>query len=241
MVEVTELKIGEQHLKKFKKIRDLFLSKTEVPTKDNWKTMDNNEIWLTVVRQAMVVGSSASVEKMEDNKRLENWFYKVLSYNRLKRIKNEEKVREIIQKTLYRLGTRYYANKAKFLTYNFRILKTFKGGPKNMIKQVSELDSDKLKIGSIIGTFRYMKHKSARDFLMTLGVLENAVAFDTRVASIFKKVGIKLPRGFAEKKELYEEVEHEVLDKICKQLEISGVQFDRLLYQKMDEIKKTKL
>jgi hypothetical protein len=38
----------------------------------------------------------------------------------------------------------------------------------------------------------------------------------------------------------YDEIEQEILENICKPIGLSGIQFDRMLYQNYDEIMKMK-
>ena len=43
-------------------------------------------------------------------------------------------------------------------------------------------------------------------------------------------------KEFIGKAKLYDEIEKEILTKICKPIELSGVEFDRMLYQNYDKI-----
>jgi len=78
---------------------------------------------------------------------------------------------------------------------------------------------------------KYLKNKGAIDFLMELGFVKNALAFDTLVQNVLQEMGIELPKDVAGDSLLYAKIEKEILEKVCKPLEISGVILDRMLYQ----------
>ena len=86
-------------------------------------------------------------------------------------------------------------------------------------------------------TMSYFKSKGARDFLMELGLEKNAIALDTRITNILRCVGIDVPDDFIRD---YDKIERDILEDICKPIELSGVQFDRMLYQNYNEIMKMK-
>jgi hypothetical protein len=52
------LNITRDHLAKLELIKQKFLGKTYLPEPDNWKDLCNNQIWLKVIGQVMLVGSS---------------------------------------------------------------------------------------------------------------------------------------------------------------------------------------
>jgi hypothetical protein len=58
------LNITRDHLTKLELIKQKFLRKTCLPEPDNWKDLCNNQIWLKVIGQVMLVGSSLSEKSM---------------------------------------------------------------------------------------------------------------------------------------------------------------------------------
>ena len=76
---------------------------------------------------------------------------------------------------------------------------------------------------------------------MEAGLVRNAIALDVRIQNVLKKIGIKIPKGLETNPKLYNEVEKDVLLKICKPLGLLGIQFDRMLYQNYENIKKIKI
>jgi len=239
------MEIRNEQLKNFEYIKKQFLPKTKIPRKNNWKNKMNNDIWLDIVRQVIVVGSSKGVERLE--KRTE--FMSQISYEKLVQIKNEDELKKRINEVLRAVGTRYASSdiskckKTNAIVHNLKVLKNFKDGPRELLKKLSGFrgnNTDKRKIKYIMKIFQYMKSKGSRDFLMELGLVENAIALDVRIQNIFNKIDIKLPKGFETKQKLYDDIEKDILSKICKPLKLLGVEFDRMLYQNYENIKKIK-
>jgi hypothetical protein len=55
-----------------------------------------------------------------------------------------------------------------------------------------------------------------------------------------KDVGIRLPKGFRTTPKVYDYLEAKILNKICKPLRLTGMQFDRMLFQNYDKIMEMK-
>jgi hypothetical protein len=236
------LYITGEHLERFKQIKELFYSKTKVPLKNNWRSRTNNEIWLEIVAQVVVVGRSEPWDRLKENDELRN----KIAYENLVQIKSREELRSIINHVLLEVGARYVSSdvsksmKAKALAHNLNVLKGFQQGPKGFMLRLAEMkgpDNDKIRIRYVMDCFMYIKNKGARDLLMELGLVKNAVALDARIQAIFQKIGIQMPKISSDLK-LYEEIENEVLTKICKPLGLLGIEFDRMLYQNKKEIMK---
>jgi len=234
------LEIRDEHLDRFRKLKEHFLKGTTVPREGNWKSKTNNEIWLEIVKQVIVVGRSEPAEKLERDVRLKN----EISYEELLRTDyNEEEMRKKINRVLREVGTRYHNKKTDALVNNFKMLSRFLGGPKDLLRRLSEYDgseADKWRIEHMM-RFKYIKSKGARDFLMELGLVRNAIALDTRIQDIFDKIGIQFPKEFVSNPQIYDEVERDILERICKPLGVTGVELDRMLYQNKDRIVKMRL
>jgi hypothetical protein len=233
--------IDKNHVKKFETVKKLFLSKTELPEQANWKSQTNNDIWLKIITQVIVVGSSTPAHRF--NKRPD--LQQQVSYNKLIEIASQEALERTINQVLRAVGTRYASSdmskcrKTKALAHNLQILKGFKEGPKGLLMKLSELNggsSDRQKIRYLMKNFKYMQSKSARDYLMELGVIQNAIALDVRIRTILTKAGINLPKDFASNHKLYDQIEKDLLTHICIPLGLSGVEFDRMLYQHYEDI-----
>lgn len=235
--------ITKKHIERLKLIRDTFLKTTDVPSPDNWKYLSNNDIWLRFITQVMVVGGSAPAERFMQNSKLK----RDVSYNKLFKIEERKCLEEKINNVLRKVGTRYASQspekckKTQALVHNLKVLKKFKGGPKTLLRKLSEFkgrNESKRKAKYLMKIFKYFKSKSARDFLMGLGLTSNAIALDVRLQNILKnKVRLDLPERIASDPELYDKTEQELLSEVCAFLNLSGVEFDRMLYQNYDKIK----
>jgi hypothetical protein len=63
------------------------------------------------------------------------------------------------------------------------------------------------------------------------------IAIDIRVQNIFSHFGLKLPdAGKLNNKNIYEQAEKEIIEKICIPLKIAPIYFDRILFQNYSEI-----
>lgn len=240
---MVAMRITPQHINKFKEIKRLFFSRTEVPKPNYWKGWSNNAIWLQLIRQVIVVGGSGPADEFNNRSALK----KIVSYNALSKLENEKEIKRLINSVLCEIGARYASKnitkcrKTQALAHNLKILKGFRGGPKGLLKKVAGFtgrNETRRKIKYFMKIFHFVKSKSSRDFLMALGLIKDAIALDIRVQNILKKVGVRVPKGLVGNSEIYDEAEKELLNRLCKPLRLSGVQFDRMIYQNYDKIKK---
>jgi len=239
------LNITNEHLAKLELIKQRYLGNTCLPEPDNWKSKSNNEIWLKVIEQVMLVGRSSPAEKFSKDLELQ----KKVSYEQLLKIKDDEnQLKKVIHEVLQAVKTRYASasiekcRKTKALVHNFKVLSEYKDGPKGLLEEVSKFNTDKEKIKYIMSKFKYIKSKGARDFLMDLGLVRDAIALDARIKNVLEKIiGIEISKDLLEKiknnSKSYDEVEEELLLKVCKPLNLSGIEFDRMIYQNYKEIK----
>jgi len=241
MLHEAMLEIKKEHLQRFEQIKKQFLEKTRVPKENNWRRWINDEIWRYIIEQVIVVGNSKPAEKFRKDVDLR----RQVSYKELAKIKDENKVKRKINYVLRAVGTRYASSnilkckKTDALAHNLRVLKTFNDGPKGLLRRLSEFEgpfADKRKIKYLMKNFKYVQSKSARDFLMELGTIKNAIALDIRIQNIFTKVGVHIPKGFEGNPKLYDEIERDILEKVCKPLNLIGVELDRMLYQNYRDI-----
>lgn len=233
------LHISQEQIGKFRQIRDRFYNKTKVPAADNWQDWNDDDVWWHLVAQVITVGNSLPAQKFEKNTRLKG----EVAYEKLTKRQEADQARTI-NRVLREVGTRYASSsiskcrKTGALVHNLKALKN-KGGPKMFMKTLSELkgpDADKKRIECLMRDLQFLKSKSARDFLMELGLLKNAVAFDVRVRNVLNKMGIETPKGFESDPKSYDAIESDILTEVCKPLGISGIEFDRMLYQNYDDI-----
>jgi hypothetical protein len=233
------LNITRDHLAKLELIKQKFLGKTCLSEPDNWKGLCNNQIWIKVIGQVMLVGSSLPEKKFSVQLK------EKVSYDKLLKIKDDEnQLKKVIHEVLRAVKTRYASasiekcRKTKALVHNFKVLSEYKDGPKGFLEEISKLSTDKEKIKYVMSKFKYIKSKGARDFLMDLGLVRDAIALDVRMQNVLKKIGINIPEGIKSNPKLYDKVEEELLSKVCKPLNLSGVEFDRMIYRNYKDIMK---
>jgi len=232
MIDVTE-----KQLESFRAIIDRFQAKSQFPKPNNWQQLSNNEIWLHIVAQVMVVGRSSPYEKFIGNDELK----KEISYESLLKLESDYELAETINHVLISVGTRYAQHnpnrclKTQALVHNFRQVSKEAGGPLGFLNKISNFQKDKDRIQFVIESFKFIKNKGARDLLMELGIVKDAIALDVRMQNILGKLEVTYPKDIS-KTRIYNQVEADILLKICKPLGVSGVELDRILYQNYNEI-----
>ena len=177
------LEINEKHLEKFRRIKQHFYSGTEVPEKNKWQSLTSNDIWLHIFAQVMVVGGSEPYKKFDKRIDLKH----KVAFDFLIEVEDEREVKKRVNQVLRAVGTRYASSdiskcrKTDALAYNLKMLRNFKGGPKGFLTELSRFPGDKQKIDYVMHSLKYIKNKGARDLLMELGLVRNAMAFDSRI------------------------------------------------------------
>lgn len=232
------LEITDEILEKFSDLKIRYLEKTVLPKENNWIQKTTNELWFNVIAQVMVVGNSKPFDTFMERLDLQE----KISYDSLLKLKTNEEILRQINFVLLAVGTRYASRtltksiKAKSLLWNFNKFRKYNNGVTGFLQEITNLSSDIQKIKRLMSELKYIKTKGARDLLMELGIVKNAIAFDVRVINILQKIGVNLPDNFTANPRLYSKIEKEILDKICEPLGISGVMFDRMLYQNYNKI-----
>lgn len=120
-------------------------------------------------------------------------------------------------------------------TYNFDVLEVY-GGPRAYFSKIAEIPDEHWRIAVVGDELSYIKNKGARDLLIGLGMVNKAIAFDSRLIKILEHVGLELPSNLSTNKPKYKALERELLEKVCAPCGISGGQFDRILFNKYKEI-----
>lgn len=230
------LNISHRCIEQLQTIRDKYLShiSEHIPIKNNWKGKTNDELWLAIVVQVVVVGNASPADKLDENE-----YKQKISYEKLKKINNDNTISAIIHEVLRSIGARYVGEditkckKTSALVHNLGTFKSYPNGPKdffNHLEGITGNDYEAKRINYVIDRLKYVKNKGARDLLMELGLVRNAIALDVRVVNTLRRIGIDIPEGYENNANLYAQIEKEILEKICIPLKLSGVQLDRLLF-----------
>ncbi|MBD0294435.1 MAG: hypothetical protein ICV84_04410 [Flavisolibacter sp.] len=203
--------------------------------------MDNRELWLAMVGQVMVVGSSAGYNRFMGRPDLQE----KIEYQSLKDLHDDE-LQLTINEVLRDAGVRYASKnvntcgKTSALVHNYKILKNFKGGFKGLLKHLSEIkgkNAELERVDYLMQHFKFIKNKSARDFLMERGINWHTLALDVRIQNTFQHFGIEFPtQNQLARKFIYNFIEADIIKKVCEPLGIEPMKFDRILYQNYDEI-----
>ena len=229
------LTIEAVHIQRVKSIWDEYGHKVLLPAADAWKFKSDDEIWLRVVGQVVVVGGAEPAKKLKAPSVRER-----ISWSRLSKMTTG--VENEIWEVLREIGTRYarksapICSKTNAICRNLLVLKEFKDGPTGFLRKISEMESSEDKIDFIAQKFSYIKQKGARDFLTSgFGLVQDRIALDTRVLKELKQIGIKeLPDKTPGKADYYRAIEEDLVTKICTPLGISGAQLDQLLFNLVD-------
>jgi hypothetical protein len=222
-------------IKKLNAIVDQYKFAVQAPIAGNWKAMGDSELWASVLIQIAVVGNAATGKSVQENlKDRVEWYAKLVSMKPSQRLKE-------IHSLLRQAGVRYAATdinmckKSEAAHYNFMILTSY-GGPKSYFRQVATISHEAWRIAAVADDLAYLKNKGARDLLIGLGLIERAIAFDTRLVGILRHLGANLPNDLVSSKPKYKALETELIERVCKPKEITGGHFDRILFRNYKKI-----
>lgn len=238
---MTGVRITKKQLEKFTAIISAYRDITTVPEFGRWKRFDNNELWTRHVAQIIVVGSSAGADRFYANPK----FAQMVNFETLKSL-NESNIASTVNLALRKAKVRYASSvlekcmKTSAIVHNFQFINEQKNALLGIIKMFSKLkgeDCEMERVNFFIDNLKFMKNKSARDYLMGIGMNRGTLAIDVRIQNIFEHLGINFPTaqelGSAKK---YSETEEKIINSICVPLEIEPIVFDRILYQNYKKI-----
>ncbi len=215
-----------------KKFRDV----VPRPASHRWKRLSDSELWAAVLGQIAVVGSANSGDllKKELSKDLQTWFDDLAAAAPGSRMR-------LIHARLRRAGVRYVTEssknckKSRSAAYDFDLLAAY-GGPYSYFEKLSKIPDEAWRVGILSDEFQYIRSKGARDLLIGLGLVENAIALDSRLQTVLRNVGAEVPPDLAVNRVKYKSLERELLDKVCVPCAITGAHLDRILFSKWKEI-----
>ncbi|KWF60728.1 hypothetical protein WT57_01335 [Burkholderia pseudomultivorans] len=198
--------------------------------------MSEQQIWLRVVSQVVVVGRAAPAERLKDAEVQQALDFAALSSM------SPARARMRIGETLASIGTRMVSKKqpeaspkAIALAKNLAFLKTYPDGPKGFIRDVAKQRTSQERWRYVEKHLAYVRNKGARDFLTTgFGLLTDRIALDIRVMGV---VSLIVP-GFPAKVPPadYEKIERYLIENICLPLDIKPAHLDQLLFRFQKQI-----
>ncbi|WP_250528412.1 hypothetical protein [Caballeronia sp. GAWG2-1] len=231
--------ITDQQLNTFRRIEARYGHLVKLPSAGFWRTWSEDDIWIRVVSQVVVVGNEQPRRKLYEPANRDRLQYGVLCRLR------DDQVSLKIGHVLRDIATRYVSaqapeqsQKVRALVKNLRTLDAFEGGPIGFIDAISKLDSGKSKVKFVEDHLAYIKSKGARDFLTSgLGLVTDCIALDSRVMGVVRAI---VP-GFPEKPtpDTYDELEQFLVREICAPLQVTPAHLDQLLFRFSDDILST--
>lgn len=225
------MEITAQHFEQFREIVNRFKDTTNFPEVDKWKSFTDDDYWIKVVTQISEVGNSLPGEKLNNSKECKAR----INYDRLNTLSSADEISTEIQWVLEKIGVRFQNKALDACLYNYHFFAN-NGSPKAYFTKLSTLESEIEKVNKLARDLKYFRHKSARDFLLALGMAVDLLAFDVRLQKIFKLLKLDLPPKFCDNAKKYREVEAALIQQVCRKLEITGAQLDRILFRNYDQI-----
>ncbi len=227
--------LNETAVARLRAVAEQYRNEIDKPVPENWAEKDNHSLWAAVLVQIAVAGKEAGGKALAAAlSTKEAW------HNALSRMTRPERANEI-HRQLRAAGVRYVSaeidkcKKTKAATYNFDVLAAH-GGPKSYFTKIAGIPDENWRIAIVSDELAFVKNKGARDLLIGLGLVHNAIAFDVRIQNILEHVGACLPNDLPGNKIKYRQLEKEILEKVCTPCGMSGAHFDRILFAKHAEI-----
>jgi hypothetical protein len=213
-----------------------FRDEVHVPPPNAWTALGDAALWARVLGQIAVAGraDSGTALRRELGPDLDSW------YEHLKRLPDAGR-REEIHRRLRDAGVRYVTQsaetckKSKAAEYNFNILLSY-GGPRRFFEQLSLVPVATWRISIVASEMSYIKLKGARDLLIELGLVQDAIALDSRLKAVLTRLGATLPEDIGTNSVLYAALEHELLEKVCAPSSITGGHLDRILFSRWKSV-----
>lgn len=239
---MTELKLlSEPALKRLidvaTKPEFLEVARRYFPVRDRWRSVDNKALWRMILSQVCVVGSSAPWENLVSSGVLET----DLSFSSLIASKRASQLKTI-HRYLQKFGVRYVMKKAdecrksQALVRNLTKLRELPGGAKAYLDELASLPSDRARVHRMKRDWAYIKNKGSRDFLINLDLGRSLIAFDTRVLNVLEAAGVEVPADLQTAETRYAEMQDTLVKHVCGPANLTGAEFDRVLYRNYDAI-----
>jgi hypothetical protein len=189
------LRITPRHLRTFRRIRKAFPEKPNLPGPGAWRSKSDNDIWVQVVSQVVVVGRAAPAAMLYTPQ-----IGRRIAWSRRRRM-SEADAANVIWLVLREIKARYAGKnrrscrKTAALVRNLTFLRTCPHGPKGFLHDVATLNgTSQDKINFVSDRLSYIKNKGARDFLTTgFGLIRDHIALDARVRAVLEAVGVSVP------------------------------------------------
>jgi hypothetical protein len=237
--ERTLVKVTTRQLQRFRTIWNAYGHGIQTLAPADWNQLSHDDVWIRVVIQVVVVGRAEPAQRLHDKNLCSR-----IAWHRISGMKDVQAAKAI-SSVLRTIGARYAGSewrtckKTKALIRNRNYLRDHPGGPRGFLRDVATLPgSSRDKVAFVAARFSYIKNKGARDFLTTgFGLVKDHIAFDTRVVSSLRHIGLTFPGTVTSHPSLYDDLERDLITQVCRPLGISGAQLDQLLFLHYKDIK----
>jgi hypothetical protein len=216
-----------------------YLPHTSVPKPGRWRRLDDDANWKHFVMQVGVAGKSAPATMIA-----ERWGKDLgIEIASLRPLPPRER-RKAIHLAIRTCGVRFASasisrcRKTEAIAHNYAFLASWPDGPSGYLSTLGALPDDSPRALRLRKDMTYIKLKGSRDLLADLGLAVDVIALDVRILNVLKALGVDLPKGVTISPSRYEALESELLEKVCRPLGLTGVAFDRVLYQNYPDIQR---
>jgi hypothetical protein len=222
-------KFTRSHLSKFGKINEKYGHLVELKPAADLKRISEQDIWIRIVSQIVVVGRAAPAQRLKEKKIRE-----ILDFKKLSEMTPAKAVK-CIGYALAMIGTRMVSKKRPeaspkviALANNLAFLKKY-GGPKKFMRDVAKEQTSQERLLYVENNLIYFGNKGARDFLTTgFGLVTDRIALDVRVMGVVSRIVPGFPIRVQPAD--YEKTERYLIENICVPLNIEPAHFDQLLF-----------
>jgi len=214
--------------KAFKLIIELLSPLVELQPLGRYSTMSADEVWLTLVEQASVMGSARPIERLASDCGKYRKFKEAVS---LSAVTSQPNPTTYVSQTLKEFSaTRFYRRAADKLVAILGSPNVFKGGRFLLLEGLSHKDDATQTRNDLIRRCPIFHLKSASDFMIGVGLSHDVIALDTRIIGIFRDhFGYNLTVNQIQSNPKYYFSLEAALGEICHEESIPLALIDRLL------------
>lgn len=200
-----------------------------------WNKWTDEELWLKVLGQVVVIGKAEPGERLQHDPKIAS----KVSLKKLNGFRRDVARQKYLHEQFVKLRVRFSLGsswendwKAKASVQNFRVLRDA-GGPKKFFQTIDDCKTEEDRIKTLQGALKRYGSKSVRDTLIELRLAENCMALDARIYGLLRKVGVLVNPD-----DIYRQVEAELIHKVAAPLGMTGALLDRILFRNYDQILK---